>query len=66
MNGITQTIIKPTAPGVPDIYQGSEGLDLSLVDPDNRREPDFEMLQQRLTEKRKHACAAEEDWQAAG
>lgn len=64
VNGITQTIIKLTAPGVPDIYQGSEGLDLSLVDPDNRREPDFDMLQQRLTEKRKHACAAEEDWQS--
>ncbi|WHA43429.1 malto-oligosyltrehalose synthase [Agrobacterium larrymoorei] len=43
-DGITQTIIKLLAPGVPDIYQGSEALDFSLVDPDNRREPDFEML----------------------
>ncbi|KQV38903.1 MULTISPECIES: malto-oligosyltrehalose synthase [unclassified Rhizobium] len=48
VNGITQTIIKFTGPGVPDIYQGSEGLDFSLVDPDNRREPDFAMLQKRL------------------
>ncbi|MCJ8519634.1 (1-_4)-alpha-D-glucan 1-alpha-D-glucosylmutase [Pseudorhizobium tarimense] len=44
VNGITQTLIKLTAPGVPDIYQGSERLDLSLVDPDNRRPPDFALL----------------------
>jgi (1->4)-alpha-D-glucan 1-alpha-D-glucosylmutase len=44
-NSISQTVIKLMAPGVPDIYQGSEGLDFSLVDPDNRREPDFRMLQ---------------------
>ena len=44
VNGISQTLIKLVAPGVPDIYQGSERLDLSLVDPDNRRAPDFEML----------------------
>ncbi|MEX9252176.1 malto-oligosyltrehalose synthase [Pseudenterobacter timonensis] len=44
MNSLTQTVIKLTAPGVPDIYQGSEGLNFSLVDPDNRREPDFATL----------------------
>lgn len=44
INGITQTLIKLCAPGIADIYQGSEGLDLSLVDPDNRRPPDFEAL----------------------
>jgi (1->4)-alpha-D-glucan 1-alpha-D-glucosylmutase len=44
MNALTQTILKLTAPGVPDIYQGSEQLDLSFVDPDNRRPPDFEAL----------------------
>ena len=37
-------MVKLTAPGVPDIYQGSEALDFSLVDPDNRREPDFDAL----------------------
>ncbi|WP_105414690.1 malto-oligosyltrehalose synthase [Neorhizobium sp. T25_27] len=63
VNGITQTIIKLTAPGVPDIYQGSEGLDLSLVDPDNRREPDFDRLQRRLTEKEKLASTEEDEWQ---
>ncbi len=65
VNGITQTIIKLTAPGVPDIYQGSEGLDLSLVDPDNRREPDFLLLEQRLTEKEKLASAEEQEWQSS-
>jgi (1->4)-alpha-D-glucan 1-alpha-D-glucosylmutase len=47
-NSLTQTLIKLTAPSVPDIYQGSEGLDLSLVDPDNRREPDFQAFQKQL------------------
>lgn len=37
INGLSQTLAKLTAPGVPDIYQGSEGWDFSLVDPDNRR-----------------------------
>lgn len=49
MNGLSQTVIKLTAPGVPDIYQGSEALNFSLVDPDNRREPDFAALVQNLT-----------------
>ncbi|WP_377296553.1 malto-oligosyltrehalose synthase [Rhizobium sp. SGZ-381] len=44
LNSITQTLIKLAAPGIPDIYQGSEGTDLSLVDPDNRRAPDFTAL----------------------
>ncbi len=51
VNSLTQTIVKLAAPGVPDIYQGSEGWDLSLVDPDNRREPDFKGLQAMLTER---------------
>ena len=41
-NTLTQTIIKLTTPGVPDFYQGTEFLDLSLVDPDNRRPVDYE------------------------
>jgi len=44
INGLTQTVIKLSAPGIPDIYQGSEGIDLSFVDPDNRRPPPFETL----------------------
>lgn len=49
MNSLSQTAIKLTAPGVPDIYQGSEALNFSLVDPDNRREPDFATLVQDLS-----------------
>ncbi|QFI69674.1 Malto-oligosyltrehalose synthase [Sinorhizobium alkalisoli] len=37
VNSLSQTLVKLTAPGIPDIYHGSERLDLSLVDPDNRR-----------------------------
>ncbi len=37
INSLTQTLLKHTAPGIPDLYQGSELWDLSLVDPDNRR-----------------------------
>ena len=48
VNSLSQTVIKLTAPGVPDIYQGSEALNFSLVDPDNRREPDFAALAQHL------------------
>jgi (1->4)-alpha-D-glucan 1-alpha-D-glucosylmutase len=41
VNSLAQTLLKLTAPGVPDLYQGSELWDLSLVDPDNRRPVDF-------------------------
>ena len=37
INSLAQTLVKLTAPGVPDIYQGCELWDWSLVDPDNRR-----------------------------
>lgn len=41
VNGLAATVLKCTAPGVPDFYQGAEFWDLSLVDPDNRRPVDF-------------------------
>jgi (1->4)-alpha-D-glucan 1-alpha-D-glucosylmutase len=41
MNSLGQTLIKLTAPGVPDTYQGTELWDFGLVDPDNRRPVDF-------------------------
>lgn len=44
INSLTQTLLKLTAPGIPDIYQGTEGWDTSLVDPDNRRLPDHDAL----------------------
>jgi len=45
LNSLTQSAIRLTAPGVPDIYQGAELWDLSLVDPDNRRPVDFDRCQ---------------------
>ena len=48
LNSLAQTLIKITAPGVPDFYQGSELWDLSLVDPDNRRPVDFARRRQML------------------
>jgi (1->4)-alpha-D-glucan 1-alpha-D-glucosylmutase len=45
-----QLLIKITAPGIPDIYQGCELWDLSWVDPDNRRPVDFEIRKKYLEE----------------
>ncbi|HKU95468.1 MAG TPA: hypothetical protein VJR58_09335, partial [Vineibacter sp.] len=42
LNGLVQTLLRVTAPGVPDLYQGTELWDFSLVDPDNRRPVDFD------------------------
>ncbi|HXO84355.1 MAG TPA: malto-oligosyltrehalose synthase, partial [Gemmatimonadales bacterium] len=47
---LAQTLIKLTAPGVPDIYQGTELWSLSLVDPDNRRPVDYVLRRRLLTE----------------
>src|SRR5213592_4905156 len=41
INSLTHTLLKLTSPGVPDIYQGTEIWDYSLVDPDNRRPVDY-------------------------
>ncbi len=41
LNGLSQTLLRMTCPGVPDLYQGTEYWDFSLVDPDNRRPVDF-------------------------
>jgi len=41
INSLTQVMLKFTCPGVPDVYQGCESWDFSLVDPDNRRTVDY-------------------------
>jgi (1->4)-alpha-D-glucan 1-alpha-D-glucosylmutase len=41
VNSLLQTVLRITSPGVPDLYQGTEFWDFSLVDPDNRRPVDF-------------------------
>jgi (1->4)-alpha-D-glucan 1-alpha-D-glucosylmutase len=52
-NSLSQTLLKITAPGVPDFYQGTELWDLHLVDPDNRRPVDFELRFRYLKEIRR-------------
>jgi malto-oligosyltrehalose synthase len=48
INSLVQTVLKITAPGVPDFYQGTEFPALTLVDPDNRRRVDFAAAAQQL------------------
>ena len=52
INGLAQTALKLTLPGVPDTYQGCELWNLSLVDPDNRRPVDYAARGQRLADLR--------------
>ncbi|HWK89554.1 MAG TPA: malto-oligosyltrehalose synthase, partial [Longimicrobium sp.] len=47
LSSLSQTLVRLTSPGVPDVYQGQETWDFSLVDPDNRRPVDF-ALRRRL------------------
>jgi (1->4)-alpha-D-glucan 1-alpha-D-glucosylmutase len=48
VNSLTQTLLKLTSPGVPDIYQGNEIWDYSVVDPDNRRPVDYNRRREML------------------
>ena len=47
-NSLSQVLLKITSPGVPDIYQGNEIYDFSLVDPDNRRPVDYNLRRRLL------------------
>jgi (1->4)-alpha-D-glucan 1-alpha-D-glucosylmutase len=49
-NALARTVLQLTAPGVPDLYQGDELWNFSLVDPDNRRAVDFDRRMQALEE----------------
>jgi (1->4)-alpha-D-glucan 1-alpha-D-glucosylmutase len=60
VSALSQALLKLTAPGVPDIYQGCDLWDLSLVDPDNRRPVDY-ALRQRLLGDLEHA-SPEDIW----
>jgi (1->4)-alpha-D-glucan 1-alpha-D-glucosylmutase len=63
INSLAQTLIKLVVPGVPDLYQGTELWDLSLVDPDNRRPVDYEQRMQLLSRCRSMSAAeATADW----
>ena len=50
LNSLSTVLLKYTAPGVPDLYQGNELMDLSLVDPDNRRPVDYGLRERLLHE----------------
>jgi (1->4)-alpha-D-glucan 1-alpha-D-glucosylmutase len=50
LNSLAQTLLRMTVPGVPDLYQGCEFWDFSLVDPDNRRPVDYARRQAALSE----------------
>lgn len=63
-NSLSQTLLKLTAPGVPDIYQGCELWDLSLVDPDNRRPVDYDVRRRMLARLKSRAEAAGDDRRA--
>ncbi len=52
VNSLSQTLLKMTCPGVPDLYQGTELWDFSLVDPDNRRPVDYALRRKLLAELR--------------
>jgi len=63
INSLAQTLLKLTAPGVPDFYQGSELWDLSLVDPDNRRPVDFAVRRAQMAHlEEMTADGALQDW----
>jgi len=55
LNGLVQTLVRNTAPGVPDLYQGCELWDFSLVDPDNRRPVDYALRAKMLASRRSDA-----------
>jgi (1->4)-alpha-D-glucan 1-alpha-D-glucosylmutase len=50
LNSLAQTLLRMTAPGVPDLYQGTEFWDFSLVDPDNRRPVDYPARERALAQ----------------
>ena len=64
-SALGQLLLKLTVPGVPDVYQGDELIDLSLVDPDNRRPVDWDARRAALDALRAGARAVARDDEAA-
>ena len=60
LNSLSMALIKFSSPGVPDLYQGNELIDLSLVDPDNRRPVDY-VLREQLLREQQELLAADHD-----
>jgi len=63
LNSLAQCLLRLTSPGVPDLFQGCELWDFSLVDPDNRRPVDFGARQQALATQRT-AAELVRDWRS--
>jgi (1->4)-alpha-D-glucan 1-alpha-D-glucosylmutase len=63
LNSLATVLLKFTGPGVPDLYQGNELMDLSLVDPDNRRPVDYARCRAGL--EACEALAQQPDWRPA-
>jgi (1->4)-alpha-D-glucan 1-alpha-D-glucosylmutase len=65
-NSLSQLVLKASAPGIPDFFQGRENWDFSLVDPDNRRLVDYanrpELLRELVTEFARRGAEAVEAW----
>ncbi len=55
LNSVSAVLLKNTSPGVPDLYQGQEVFDDSLVDPDNRRKVDFGFRKELLAKVRQQS-----------
>lgn len=66
LNGLVQTLLRITCPGVPDLYQGTELWDFSLVDPDNRRPVDYSLRNNALDQARNglDIAALLKDWRS--
>ena len=64
LNSLSQTLLKLTLPGVPDLYQGSELWDFSLVDPDNRKSVDYEKRKSMLHQLQGRSSACPDETQA--
>jgi (1->4)-alpha-D-glucan 1-alpha-D-glucosylmutase len=60
INSLSLVLLKYASPGVPDLYQGNELIDLSLVDPDNRRPVDYALRERWLGELQ--ALSQTRDW----
>ncbi|MGF6931753.1 (1-_4)-alpha-D-glucan 1-alpha-D-glucosylmutase [Paraburkholderia sp. UCT70] len=62
LNSLQQTVLRVASPGIPDLYQGTELWDFSLVDPDNRRPVDFAKREARLPQTQTPPSEFLTDW----
>lgn len=65
LNSLSQTLLRLTVPGVPDVYQGNEIWDFSLVDPDNRRPVDYHRRRELLAEIKTLFAGPDDTWATA-